>query len=142
MLILAIVAAIAVAAGFTLSRKQTFRIAVAGTSESIVALRRLGTHNVIYDGKLLGRLSRSLVDGHEFQATTGNPAFSVVPSSDGETWDVKFIGGPSRRLSIKADGGGTRKKQKARAPAERAAPPPPPPLPGTVSRGGPPKIGR
>ena len=68
-------------------------------SESIVALRRLGTHNVIYDGKLLGRLSRSLVDGHEFQATTGNPAFNVVPSSDGETWDVKFIGGPNRQIA-------------------------------------------
>jgi hypothetical protein len=107
-----------------------------------VALRRLGTHNVLHEGQLLGRLSRGLVN-YDFQGTTGNPGFSVVPSGDGETWDVKFIGASSRRLTIKAEGGGTRKKEKPRAPSARTLPPPPPPPPRTTaSIGGPPRIGR
>jgi hypothetical protein len=95
------------------------------------------------DRNLLGRLSRGLVNGYDFIPATGNPAFTVVPSGDGETWDVKFIGGPSRRLSIKAEGGGSLKKPPPSAPAARGAPPPPPPLPRIgASTGRPPKIGR
>jgi hypothetical protein len=143
LLILSILAVIVATAAFMASRTQTFRIVVANTAPSIVALRRLGTHNIIDDRNLLGRLSRGLVNGYDFIPATGNPAFTVVPSGDGETWDVKFIGGPSRRLSIKAEGGGNLKKPAAAAPAARGAPPPPPPLPRTgASTGRPPKIGR
>jgi hypothetical protein len=140
--ILAVLGAVTAAALLALSRKQTFRIAVTDTSPLIVALRRFGTYNVTYEGRqLLGRLSRGLVD-YDFQPARGNPAFTVVPSGDGETWDVKFIGGPSRRLSIKPEGGGTKKPPKPGAPA-RAAPPPPPPLPRTGALAGrPPRIAR
>jgi hypothetical protein len=143
LLTLAILAAIAIAAALVLSRKQTFRIAFASAPESIVALRRLGAHDVIHEGNLLGRLSRGLVDGYDFHATTGNPRFTVVPSSDGDAWDVKFIGGPSRRLSIKAEGGRSRKRPKPGGAAARAAPPPAPSLPRLgASPGRPPKAGR
>ena len=137
--ILAVLAAISIVAALILSRKQTFRIGVAN-AETITALRRLGTYDVLYEGKLLGRLSRGLWSGYDFHATAGNPAFSVVPASDGETWDVKFAGEPSRRLSIKAEGAGTLKRRKPSASPTRAAPPPPP-----LSRtppGRPPQIGR
>jgi hypothetical protein len=141
LVILAILGVAVVAAVLIASRKQTFRITVANAPASIVALRRLGTHNVMDERNLLGRLSRGLVNGYDFVPATGNPVFTVVPSGDGETWDVKFIGGPSRRLSIKADGG-IRKKPIPSAPARSAAPPPPP-LPRTsASTGRPPKIGR
>jgi hypothetical protein len=140
LVILAILGAIAVVSMLALSRKQTFRITLANDSPSIVALRRLGTHNVMHESKLLGRLSRGLINSYDFLPATGNPAFTVVPSGDGETWDVKFIGAPSRRLSIKAEGGGTRKKPAASAPATRAAPPPLPRM--GASPGRPPKIGR
>lgn len=140
LLILVFLGLIAVIVAVILSRKQTFRIALAGAPETIIALRRLGTYSVNIEGKLLGRLSRGLVDGYDFLGTTGNPQFTVVPSGDGEAWDVKFIGGPTRRLSIKADGG-TKKRQRPNTAASRAAPPPPPPR-GTASLGRPPKIGR
>lgn len=143
LMILAILAAIALAAAVVLSRTRTFRITLTGSAESIVALRRLGTHTVTHDGAILGRLARGLADGYKFHAVT-NPAFTVLPSADGEAWDVKFIGGPTRRLSIKAEGGGKARPQKpGRASTARAAPPPPPPLPRTAgSLGRPPKIGR
>lgn len=141
LLILSVLAAGVLVAGSLLSRKRLFRIALTGVPESVVALRRLGTYNVILEGKVLGRLSRGVLAGYDFQGAKGNPAFTVVPSCDGQAWDVKFTGGPSRRLSIKAEGGGLPRKPKAGAPAARAAPPPPP-LPRTASPGPPPRIGR
>jgi hypothetical protein len=84
------------------------------------------------------------VNGYAFHAANGNPAFTVVPSGDGETWDVKFTGGPSRRMSIKPEGGrAVRKLSKPNAPASRAGPPPPPSMSRTAPPPGrPPKIGR
>ncbi len=144
LVILAILAALAVAAALVLWRKQTFRIAIANAPETLAALRRLGTHSVLCEGRLLGRLSRGLMGGYEFHAASGNPEFIVVPASDGEAWEIKFTGGPSRRLSIKAEGSGSRKRPKPSVPAARAAPlPPPPPLSRTLPPDGrPPKIGR
>lgn len=143
LVLLAVLAVIAGVAVFLLSRKQTFRIAIATAPETIAALRRLGTHNVVYEGKLLGRLSRSLVNGYAFHAATGNREFTVVPSSDGEAWDVKFTGGPTRRLTIKADGGHSPKRRAPSTPGTRAAPPPPPSLSRpSSSHNRPPRIGR
>jgi hypothetical protein len=141
--ILAVVGAIIIAAAFVLSRKQTFRITIGSTAATPAALRRLGTYNVMSEGKLFGRLSRGLWSGYAFQATRGNPEFTVLPGGDGETWNVKFTGGSTRRLSIKAEGGGTLKRPKPGAPAARAGPPAPPPLPRIAPPPGrPPKIGR
>ncbi|MEO8382696.1 MAG: hypothetical protein ABI779_23765 [Acidobacteriota bacterium] len=135
LIVLVILAAIAVAAGLLLSRKQTFRITIANTPERIAALRRLGSHDIVYEGTVLGRLARGLVGGHDFQAVSGNPSFTIMPTGDTETWDIKFTGGPIRRLLIKAEGIGPRKRQKTSVPAARAGPPPPPP---PLSRNGPP----
>lgn len=142
--VMGVLGVIAVAAVFVLSRKQTFRVAIANGPETITALRRLGTHGVMYEGQMLGRLSRGLVNSYAFHAAKGNPAFTVVPAGDGETWDVKFTGGPSRRLSIKAEGRrAVQKRPKPNAPATRAGPPPLPPLSRTAPPPGrPPKIGR
>jgi hypothetical protein len=141
--ILAVLGAIAVATAFVLSRKQTFHINIAGT-ETITALRRLGTHNIAYEGKLLGRLSRGLGSSYGFHPANGNPAFAIVPVSGGDTWDVRFTGGPTRRLSINAQGGRAVQKQpKPGAAASRAGPAPPPPMSRTVPPPGrPPRIGR
>lgn len=141
LLILALFLALASVAAFVLSRKQTFRIVLANAPESIVALRRLGAHNISCENRLLGRLTRGLFQGYDFQPITGNPELVVAQSNDGETWDVKFIGGPTRRLSIKAEGGAMRRNAGLRPPATRGAPPPPP-LPRGPSSGPPPRISR
>jgi hypothetical protein len=141
--VLAILVAIAAAIAFLLSRTQVFRIAISGTPERITALRRLGRHDVVLDGKRLGRLSRSLVDGFGFDPVRGDASLTVVPAGEPDTWDVRLTGGTTRRLSIKADGGGRSRPQKQKAGPSRAAPPPPPPLPsskGVPPR--PPRIGR
>lgn len=141
--ILAVLAAFAIAAALVLSRKQTFRITIANGPQTIVALRRLGTHDVTCENKLLGRLSRGLANGYTFDAVRANPEFTVLPAADGETWDVRFTGGPNRRLTIKAEGGGVQKPQKPAATASRAAPPPHPPLSRSMPPPGrPPRIGR
>lgn len=140
--ILAVLIAIAAAAAFLLSRRRVFRIAISGTPERIASLRRLGRYDVVHEGKMLGRLSRGLVDSYGFDPIRGDASLSVVPASDPDTWDLRFSGGPTRRLSIKAEGGGTSKPRKTSAPS-RAAPPPPPPMPSSRSAPPrPPRIGR
>lgn len=126
LIVLGVLAAIATASAFVLSRKQTFRIAISNGPETIAALRRLASHDVIVDGKPLGRLWRGLTSGYGFQPVTGNPELLIVPAADANAWDVKTKGGLTRRLTIKADGGGSAKPQKTQATATRAAPPPPP----------------
>jgi hypothetical protein len=142
--VLALLLTIAGGAALVLTRKQAFRIAISGTPETLVALRRLGTHNVYCEGRLLGRLSRGLLAGYDFHPVPGDPGCTLV-SNDGETWELKRSGAPNRRLSIKAEGGG-RTPRKPKVARSRGAPSsPPPPIP--MSRGGPPigrppKIGR
>ncbi len=143
LVILAILGVLLGATAFLLSRRQIFRIALSGTPEKIASLRRLGRHDVTFEGKLLGRLSRGLLAGHVFDPVRGDATLTVVPASDPGTWDVRLTGGVTRRLSIKAEGGSTSKAPKAKATSARAGPPPPPPLP--TSRSVPPRptrIGR
>jgi len=97
---LAVLTALAAAAGLALSRVRRFRVRVSGTPEVPVALRRLGTFPVVIDGQMVGRLRRGLGGGHEFKPTTGLAAFSVVPASVPDTWDVRFSGAGMRQLSI------------------------------------------
>lgn len=128
-ILLAVLAVLAVVAGtgvLVLSRKRTFHIKYANTPETITALRRLGTHNVIYDGRLFGRLSRGMLGGYAFDPARANPEFTVVAASDGETWDVKFTGETVRRLTIRAEGGGKGDQRKPRTFASGPAPPPSP----------------
>lgn len=141
--ILAVLAAIAIALGSLLSRKRTFRIAISREPETVIALRPLGGYDVTTDGRIIGRLSRGL-SGYAFVPATGDAAVSVTQSKDADAWDVR-VNGASRRLSIKAEGGGTAKPKKAEAANIRAAPPPPPPAPRSApppSPGRPPRIGR
>lgn len=142
LVILAILAAIACALAFALSRKRTFRLAVTREPEAVVALRPLGGHDVMVDGRVIGRLSRS-IGGYSFRAASGDPAVVVTPSKDADVWDVN-VNGTSRRLSIKAEGGGTARPGKSPG-RPRAAPPPPPPAMRSAPPpppGRPPRIGR
>jgi hypothetical protein len=123
--ILAVLGAMALAAAFVLSRKKTFRIAVSGAPESVTALRRMASHNVMFEGKLLGRLTRGMGNSYGFQPLNGRDV-SIVPASDG-AWDVKLTGGEMRRLSIKTDGRPTindRTRPRPGATPPRAGPPP------------------
>ena len=130
LVILAILVILAAVLAFLLSRPKTFRIAVSGTPDTVIALRRMGSHNVVHEGKLLGRLTRSLADGHGFQPVNGSRDVSVIPAADGEAWDVKLAGAGMRRLSIKADGARiSPKPSNLASPSSPRAGPPPPPSP-------------
>lgn len=138
LLLLALLIAVAGVAAFLLSRKQLFRINIGGTAQ-VLSLRRLGGGNVMDEGKLLGRLSRGVGNGYAFHPVTSQE-ITVVPAGDGSVWDVKVKGGVTRRLTIKADGGGVAKAppQKPNQPAARGAPPPPPSLKPPMPPGRPP----
>ncbi|HEY0373090.1 MAG TPA: hypothetical protein VGD79_13885 [Thermoanaerobaculia bacterium] len=123
--VLAILAAIAAALAFLLSRKRAFHIAITREPETIIALRPLGAYDVTIEGRMLGRLSRSL-GGYGFDPATNDPTITVTPARENGEWDVK-VNGTSRRLSIKAEGGGKPKTKKPDVVSIRAAPPPPPP---------------
>lgn len=143
MVILAILIALVTFPAFLLSRAQVFRITISGTEDRLTTLRRLGRYDVTLDGKLLGRLSRRLVNGYQFDPVSGDASLTVVPTSDPDTWEARYTGGHTRRLSIKPHGGGQPRAREASAPSPRAGPPPPPPLP--LARAGPrqpPRIGR
>lgn len=142
LVILAILAAIAGAAAFMLSRKRTFRISISKEPEAVIALRPLGRHDVTLDGKLLGRLSRGLAGSYAFDPATGDPEVMATASKDADAWDIK-VKGSLRRLSIKAEGGGTPKARKSNVANIRAAPAPPPPRSAPPPPPGrPPRIGR
>ena len=141
--LLAVLLALVAGAAFLLSRTRLFRIAISGMPERLAGLRRLGRHDVTVDGKLLGRLSRGLLDGYGFDPVRGDATLTVVPASEPDTWDVRITGGATRRLSIKAEGGGTaRKPRRQSASAPRAAPAPPPLPTSRSAPPPPPRIGR
>jgi hypothetical protein len=117
---LAVLAAVAAVATFVLLRERRFHVRVSGTSEVPVALRRLGTYPVLIDGQMVGRLRRGIGGGYEFKPTTGLAAFSVVPGSVPDRWDVKFSGAGTRQLSIVPQDG---KRTVARQPAASAGSP-------------------
>jgi hypothetical protein len=140
LVILAVLAALVLALGFLFSRKRTFRVAMSHEPERIVALRPLAGYDVTAGGRIVGRLARG-VSSYSFAPVTGGAAVTVTPSKDLDAWDVR-VDGTARRLTIKAEGGGTAKTPKAGSAKISAAPPPPPrsappPLPGR-----PPRIGR
>lgn len=143
LIVLAILAAIAAAIAFVLSRKRTFRVAISKEPESVIALRPLASHDVVLEGRSIGRLSRGF-GSYSFNPTTGDATVSVTPAKDAEGWDVK-VQGMSRRLTIKAEGGVTAKQPRTAAANIRTAPPPPPPSPRSAPPpppGRPPRIGR
>jgi hypothetical protein len=141
LLVLALFAIVLVAAAYLLSRKRTFRIAISREPERLIALRPLTGHDVVLDGKAVGRLSRG-INAYSFHPVTGDAGITVTAANDEEAWDVK-VGTTSHRLSIRAEGGAGAKARKRVDTPGRAAPPPPlpraapPPLPGRT-----PPIGR
>jgi len=139
--ILAVLGVAGAAATFLLSRKKTFRIAVSGASETVTALRRMGIHNVTYEGKLLGRLRRRIGNGYGFQPVNGSRDLSVVPAADG-VWDVKLPGGGMRRLSIKTDGSAVSNKPAKLPGPSLPGPPLPPPSKPPMPPGRPSRTGR
>jgi hypothetical protein len=138
----ALLAVILGALGFLLSRKQIYRITISNAEPTVAALRPLGSHNVLLDGKPLGRLWRGITGGYGFQPANGNPKLIVAPATEAGSWDIRIPGESTRRLSIKAEGGGTKKLRTPSTPSSRAAPPPPPLPRNAPPPGRPPKIGR
>ncbi|HYC60689.1 MAG TPA: hypothetical protein VEK79_14080 [Thermoanaerobaculia bacterium] len=140
--ILAVLGVLITVAALVSSRKRTYRISITTAPDTLTALRPLGTHNVVHEGKVLGRLSRGLLSSYAFHAARANPEFTVMPASDGETWDIKFTSGSNRRLSIQAEGGKKPTRPKPSSSSVRAVPPPPPPSLKNVVPPRPPKVGR
>jgi hypothetical protein len=124
LVILIILAVLIALVALLLSQRRRFRIVISGVPERVTALRRLGRFDVVLEGKILGRLWRGLVTGYGFDPVRGDAALTVVPSTDG-SWDVRFTGGGSHRLTINAEGGGMVKPAVAK-PVGRIVPPPPP----------------
>jgi hypothetical protein len=124
---LALLLAAGIVAVYGATRKQTFEVAISGKPKTTIALRRMGTHPVKLDAKLLGRLSRGLVGGYAFDPVR-DTAMSIVPSGD-DMWNVHFIGGSTYKLSIKAEEGAAPKQQKAAPAGGPRVPPAPPPPP-------------
>jgi hypothetical protein len=135
---LALLGAMAASAVMVMSRRQAFEIAISRGPATTIALRRLGTHQIVFEQKVLGRLARDLIGGYGFHPARGDAAVTVQPATQDDTWDVRFASGSSHQLSIRAKGGGTSKPRKTAAPPVRGAPappsggrvpPPPPPRP-------------
>jgi hypothetical protein len=141
---LTLLAAIVAGAVFFFSRKRAYRITISNGPETIAALRPLRGHDVTLDGKLLGRLSRSLMNGHAFRPVSGRPGLTVVPSADADTWEVKLAGEPVvRRLSIRAEKSGSTVNHKPAKPGLRGRPRPAGgPSSKRLSPGPPPRLGR
>ncbi|HEY6141048.1 MAG TPA: hypothetical protein VI670_25100 [Thermoanaerobaculia bacterium] len=123
LLILSVLAAAAAVAGFALSRKQWFRIAITRGPERIVGLRRLGSHTVMHENRALGSLSRGISGAYAFTPMSGVPGLVITPANgQPDTWDVRFQSGAGCQLEIKPRGRAKQKKQKA---PPIAGPPPP-----------------
>ncbi|PYQ27547.1 MAG: hypothetical protein DMF56_19390 [Acidobacteria bacterium] len=124
---LALLAAIGVLLAILLARKQSFDITITRGPTATIELRRLGTHRVIFDQKVLGRLSRGLVNGYAFDPVAGDRSVMVIPSSMPGTWDVKFTGGNNHQLSIKSKSGTLNQADEPKKKPGTPPPPPPPP---------------
>lgn len=133
LLLLALLSALLGIPAALLSRKRWYHVRISGTPERLVPLRRLGSHQVLYEGQPLGRLSRGIAGEHEFTANAGSAAFTITPARQPDTYDVRFRDGRGCQISIEPQGGGRPRRAQAGpgAPAggapptaSRAAPPP------------------
>lgn len=139
LVLLVILASILGLLAMFLARKQWYRIRISGTPEKLVPLRRLGSYQILHEGQTLGRLTRGISGDYDFEANLNSAAFTIAPTRQADTWDVRFRDGGGYQLSIEPQGGGTRKSRgkggadpgKPGAPAAgpAAAPPPLRPLP-------------
>jgi hypothetical protein len=132
-ILLAVVLAILAGLVFLLSRKRAYRIAISREPEVLIALRPLHSYDVSLEGNTLGRLSRGLFESFFFDPASA-PGCTVTPTAEAEIFDVKLPNAQSRRLTIKAEGGGKPSSRKNSDTLSGAAPGGPPPIPG----GGPP----
>ena len=132
LLLLAVLAAMVAIPAALLSRKRWYRIRITGTPERLVALRRLGSHQIVHEGQQLGRLSRGLAGDHELTPNAGSAAFTITPARQPDVFDVRFRDGRGCQLSVEPQGGGG-KPRRARVVPEPGPPPtgpgpaPPPP---------------
>jgi hypothetical protein len=108
-----------------LGRKQWYRIRITGTPERLIPLRRLGSYQVLHEGQTLGRLSRRTSGDYDFAPNTGSAAFTITPTRQPDTWDVRFRDGGGCQLSIEQEGGGTTKPRKGKDIEPAPAEPPP-----------------
>lgn len=138
---LALIAVIGVLLAILLARKQSFDIAITRGPASTVELRRFGTHRVVFEQKVLGRLSRGALNGYAFVPVSGDRSVMVIPASMPGTWDVKFTGGNNHQLSIKSKSGALNQPDERKKTPGTQQPPPPPPPPKSSAPPRAPKIG-
>lgn len=120
LLLLALIVGACIAAAI-LARKAWYHVRITGTPNRLVPLRRLGRHEITYEGQPLGTLSRGLSGDYEFTANTGSAAFSITPARQPDTYDVRFRDGRGCQLSIEPQGGP--RKPRREGPAETGGPP-------------------
>jgi hypothetical protein len=136
-LLLLVLAALAVSAflGFrALRRPQRYRIEISGSPASVVALRRLGGHEVFHEGHRLGRLSRGLGGSHDFAPTAGSAAVTITPATQDGCYDVRIRDARYRLAIQPLEAGVTRQPAAGRPGIPIAAAGPPVPGP-PASRG-------
>lgn len=92
-----------------LARKQWYRIRITGTPERLIPLRRLGSYQILHEGQTLGRLTRGISGDYDFAANLNSAAFTIAPTRQADTWDVRFRDGGGCQLSIEPQGGRTEK---------------------------------
>ena len=138
LLLLAVLAALVGIPAAMLSRKRWYRIRITGTPERLVALRRLGSHEIVHEEQMLGRLSRGFAGDHELTPNAGSAAFTITPARQPDTFDVRFRDGRGCQLSVEPQGGGGKTRRKrvdpepappSIGPAPAASPSPPRSLP-------------
>lgn len=105
LLVLAVLGVPAVLSFLALRRPQRYRIEVSGSPATVVALRRLGGHEVVHEGQRLGRLSRGFASGYNFAPTTGSATIAVTPAGLDGAYDVR-IRDRRYRLAIEPLGAG------------------------------------
>jgi hypothetical protein len=90
--------------------KQWCTVRISGTPDRQLALRRLGSHQIVHEGQPLGRLVRGLSGDFDFEPTAYSAALTVTPGREQDTWDVRFRDGQGCQLAIEPKGGRTKKK--------------------------------
>lgn len=105
-----------------LMTKRWYHVRITGTPDRLIPLRRLGSYQVVHEGQTLGRLSRGISGEHTFEPSPLNASFTMAPTLQPDTYDVRFRDGRGCQLSIEPKGG----RKKPAKPNQVVSGPPPP----------------
>lgn len=126
-LLLALLLILVILAGLLaafLARKQWYRVRITGTPEKLIPLRRLGSYSIVHDGQTFGRLTRGISGDYDFAANLNSAAFTISPTQQADTWDVRFRDGGGCQIIIEPQEGGAKKKSGGGANAGSGRPAP------------------